>query len=96
MQVFRDNIKDVFGLTDNFEVARDDVKNVELEVPEDKDGDRDGAGPRDIETNEEPKDFDSMVGEDDDLHNLKDNNKDDNEDDGDLDGLVHKLSYDAF
>jgi hypothetical protein len=84
-QVFRDDIKDAFGLADNLEVA---TKDVELEVSGD---DGDGARLGDVEVDEEEdgeedEDLDSVDGED----------KDEGEDDGDLDGLVDGLGYDVL
>lgn len=93
-QVFRDDIKDAFGLTDNLEVARDDAEDVELEVP----GDGDGASLGDVEmdeeeVDEEPEDLESVDGEDDDLHDLEDADEDEDEDDG---HLVDRLGYEAL
>jgi hypothetical protein len=88
-QVFRDDIKDAFGLTDNLEVARDawdDAEDAELEVP--GDGDGDGAGLGDVEMDEEvdeeseDRDLHSADGEDDDLHDLEDDDEDEDENDG--------------
>jgi hypothetical protein len=90
-QVFRDDIQDAFGLTDNLEVAGDDAEDAELDVP----GDGDGAGLVDLEMDEEDSE-DSVGGEDDDLHDIEDEDRDEDEDDGDLDGLVDGPGYDAL
>lgn len=95
-QVFRDDIKDAFGLTDYLEVvARDDVKDVGLEVP------GDGAGLGDVEMDEEeddeePEDLDSVNGEDDDFHDLEDEDMNGDGDNGDEGGLVDMLGYGAL
>jgi hypothetical protein len=69
-QVFRDDIKDAFGLADNLEEATEDL---ELEVP----GDGDGAGLGDVEVDEEEDDE-----EDEDLDSVDSEDKDGDLDDG--------------
>ena len=95
-QVFRDDIKGAFGLTDNVEVARDDAEDVGSEIPVDGDG----AVLGDVEMNEEeddeePEDLDSVDGEDDDL-DVDDLEDADNDEDGDDGDLVDGLGYGAL
>jgi len=91
MQVFRDDIKDAFRLTDNLEVARDNAEDMELEVSEDGNGNGNDLGDVEMdkkEDNEKLEDLDSVDGKGDDLWP--------GPNDGDLYGLVDGLGYGAL
>lgn len=92
-QLFRDDIKDAFGLVDDSEIVAgddDDDDDMRLEVS------GDGDVEMDEEDSEEPEDLDSEGGEDDDLNGLGDEGKDEDEGDENLDGWVDELGYGAL
>ena len=93
-QMFRDDIKDAFGLTDNSEVVSDDAEDVELDGGDgDVEVDEEEEGEEHNDLASEDSELDSESNEsDDDLLDLKD----EDEDDGGLDGLVDRLGYDAL
>jgi hypothetical protein len=92
-KVFRDDIKEAFGLADGSEALGDDAEEVELEIP--------GDGARDMELDDDEEDCeDDVVPDDIDSEGSEDDNwdevDDEDEDDGDLDGLVDGLGYGAL
>jgi hypothetical protein len=84
-KVFRDDIKDAFGLADASEALEDDAEDVELEIP--GDGARDmellDDDEEDCEDDEVLDDIDSEGSEDDDWDGMEDE-VDEDEDDEDL------------
>ena len=97
-KVFRDDIKEAFGLTDNYEAPEDDVADIEVEgLGDDHEGEDVGVDEEeDCEDDQEAEDFDGEEGGDDDLVGDLDEDEDEDEDDGDLDGLVDGLGYGAL
>jgi hypothetical protein len=80
--VFRDDIKDAFGLTEHTE-------DVDLKEPEGE-GDEEGDEGSDNDDDEGSEELDSMDGEDKDLH------VPDNLDEEEMEGLVGALGYDTL
>src|SRR5262245_27978837 len=89
--LFRDDIKEAFGLTDSSEIPGDDTEDIELEVTGD-----DGAWDMELDDKEEDEEDDDTF---EDLESEDDNPVDEEEGDDeeeDTDGELDDLGYGDF